>query len=37
MVKATRRGREVEYALQDQHVAQIARDAIQHIQEGDQR
>jgi DNA-binding transcriptional ArsR family regulator len=35
IVTATRKGREVRYAIADGHVAHIARDATLHIQEGE--
>ena len=34
LVQSDRRGREVVYSLQDDHVAHIARDALKHVQEG---
>lgn len=33
LVRADRHGREVHYALVDQHVAHIARDALEHVKE----
>lgn len=35
LVRGDRRGREVVYALSDSHAAKLARDAIEHIIEGD--
>jgi len=34
LVSGTRRGHEVVYSLEDEHVAHIARDALRHVQEG---
>lgn len=34
LVAGTRRGREVVYALADEHVARIAKDTVIHAQEG---
>lgn len=33
LVETTRKGREIIYAVKDQHVARIVRDAIKHAQE----
>ena len=35
LVRRVRRGREVAYALRDEHVAHIVRDALAHAREGD--
>jgi len=34
LVTGTRRGHEVVYRLDDEHVAHIAQDALRHVQEG---
>jgi len=37
LVTGTRRGNEVVYSLDDEHVARIAQDALRHVQEGSDR
>lgn len=37
LVTTTRRGREIAYALRDEHVAHIVRDAVQHVGEPSKR